>query len=155
MEKRRWEEPEKRREEERRSEKIREEKESEERRCRCGKGRKVAIHCAFPTWRFILLEKVRSFRVPVISVRNFRCFMSFDSATLPSGAIPKPWESENVSSPSFWDLRIFAGVLRIFAGFLPAGNFQRFRWQLHFAQLNPQTLKSTLDIVLPSKSKEF
>ena len=36
------------REEKRRREKIREEKESEERRCRCGKGRKVTIHCVFP-----------------------------------------------------------------------------------------------------------
>ena len=42
MDKQRWEESEKRRE------KIREEKESEERRCRCAKGRKVAIHCVFP-----------------------------------------------------------------------------------------------------------
>ena len=36
------------REEKRRREKIREEKEAEDRRCRCGKGRKVAIHCVFP-----------------------------------------------------------------------------------------------------------
>jgi len=39
----RWEESEKRR-----GRKIREEKESEERRCRCAKGRKVAIHFVFP-----------------------------------------------------------------------------------------------------------
>ena len=31
-----------------RRKKIREEKESEERRCRCAKGRKVAVHCVFP-----------------------------------------------------------------------------------------------------------
>ena len=36
------------REERRTREKIREEKESEERRCRCAKGRKVAIHYVFP-----------------------------------------------------------------------------------------------------------
>ena len=35
------------REEKRRREKIREEKEWKERRCRCAKGRKVAIHCVF------------------------------------------------------------------------------------------------------------
>jgi len=37
-----------RREEKRRRKKIRAEKEPEERRCRCAKGRKVAIHCVFP-----------------------------------------------------------------------------------------------------------
>ena len=43
MKKQRWEASEKRR-----REKIREEKEAEDRRCRCGKGRKVAIHFVFP-----------------------------------------------------------------------------------------------------------
>ena len=41
--------------------------------------------------------------------------MSFHSATPPSGAIHKPRESENVSSPSFWDLRIFADICGSFA----------------------------------------
>ena len=68
-------------------------------------------------------------------------FQVFDSATLPSGAISKLWESENVSSPSFWDLQICAGVLRVISNVF-GGNF-------HFAQLNPQTLKHTLDIQLP------
>ena len=47
--------------------------------------------------------------------RSLRCFLSFHSATPPSGAIHKPWESENVSSPSFWDLRIFADICGSFA----------------------------------------
>ena len=61
---------------------------------------------------------------------------------------PKPWESENVSSPSFGDLRIFAGVLRKFAGFLQVIS-NVFSCNFHFAQLNPQTLKNILDIQLP------
>ena len=57
--------------------------------------------------------------------------MSFYSATLNLKML--------VSSPSFWDLRIFADICRSFADIcrsfaeicrIFAGNFQRFRWQL-------------------------
>ena len=79
--------------------------------------------------------------------RSFRCFMSFDSATLPSGAIPKPRESENVRSPPFWDLQIFAGFLRVISNVF-SGSF-------HFAQLNPQTLKTPWTSNCLSKNKDF
>jgi hypothetical protein len=50
-----------------------------------------------------------------------------------------------------WALRVFADICRSFAEHcgIFAGYFQRFRGQLFFAQLNPQTLKNTLDIQLP------
>ena len=54
-------------------------------------------------------------------------------------------------------LRIFAGVLRKFAGVLLVIS-NVFGGSFHFAHLNPQTLKSTLDIQLPfqkQKNKEF
>jgi hypothetical protein len=51
-------------------------------------------------------------------------------------------------APSFWDLRVFAEVLRKVAGFLRVIS-NVFGGSFHFAQLNPQTLKNTLDIQLP------
>ena len=64
-------------------------------------------------------------------------------------------------------LRIFAGVLRIFAGVLRtfAGVLRNFVGVLrvisnvfggsfHFAHLNPQTLKNTLEIQLPFQKQK-
>ena len=50
-------------------------------------------------------------------------------------------------------LRIFAGVLRKFAGVLLVIS-NVFGGSFHFAHLNPQTLKSTLDIQLPFQKQK-
>ena len=91
-----------------------------------------AVQCIKITkWYYqeIFLEKFRS----------FRCFMPFHSATLPSWGIPKPWESENVSSVILG----FAGFCGSFAEScgIFAGNFQRFRWQLSLCSTQPSDLE--------------
>ena len=72
-----------------------------------------------------------------------QCFMSCHSATLPSGAIPKPWESEHVSSV----ILVFADTCGSWRNF--AGNFQRFRLQLWLCSTQPSNLEQiTLHIQL-------
>ena len=79
--------------------------------------------------------------------------MSFHSATLNCQVGP----SENVSSPSFWDLRSFADICRSFAEICGsfAGNFQRFRWQFSLCSPQPSDIKkhSGYPIAFPKTKK--
>ena len=95
------------------------------------------------TWRFILLEEF--FGVSAFQwFQEFQVFHVIWQCDTAKWDHPQPWESENVSSPSFWELRIFARVLWKFAGFC-AGNSNVFGGSFHFAQ--------PLDIQLPFQTQ--
>ena len=94
---------EKRRDETRR-EKTREEKESEERRCRCTKGRKVAIHCVFP-----MICGSGGSKSRLAKAVGAEPFGQMREEKLHAVVAPSTFRSQNVQSTSasdhFWKLR--------------------------------------------------
>jgi hypothetical protein len=93
------------------------------------------------SWRFILLEKIRGFHFPVISgVSGISCHLTVGHCQV--GPSPNPENLKMLALRHFGICGNFAEICGIFAG-----NFHE--------QLNPQTLKSTLDIQLPFQNKEF